>query len=52
MKKIENWIEKQICVNGTHVVKNYTTPGTGKDFAKNAVKKTLKQVKKFYTHLL
>lgn len=38
--------------DGTHVVKNYTTPGTGKDFAKNAVKKTLKQVEKFYKTIL
>ena len=38
--------------DGTHVVKNYTTPGTGKDFAKNAVKKTLKEVEKFYKTIL
>ena len=38
--------------DGTHVVKNYTTPGTGKDFAKNAVKKTIKQVEKFYKTIL
>ena len=38
--------------DGTHVVKNYTTPGTGKDFAKNAVKKTLKEVDKFYKTIL
>lgn len=38
--------------DGTHVVKNYTTSGTGKDFAKNAVKKTLKQVEKFYKTIL
>lgn len=44
--------ERGMRADGTHVVKNYTTPGTGKDFAKNAVNKTLKQVKKFYTHLL
>lgn len=24
--------------DGSHIVRNYTTPGTGKDFAKNAVK--------------
>ena len=38
--------------DGSHVVKNYTTPGTGKDFAKNAVKETLKQVEKFYKTIL
>lgn len=38
--------------DGSHVVKNYTTPGTGKDFAKNAVKKTMTHVEDFYTHLL
>ena len=38
--------------DGTHVVKNYTTSGTGKDFAKNAVKKTLKQVEEFYKTIL
>lgn len=27
--------------DGSHVVKNYTTPGTGKDFAKNAVKSVM-----------
>ena len=38
--------------DGSHVVKNYTTPGTGKDFAKNAVKKTINQVDKFYKTIL
>lgn len=38
--------------DGSHAVKNYTTPGTGKDFAKNAVKETLKQVEKFYKTIL
>ena len=38
--------------DGSYVVKNYTTPGTGKDFAKNAVKKTLKEVEKFYKTIL
>lgn len=36
----------------THKVKNYTTPGTGKDFAKNAVKKTLSDVNKFYKNVI
>ena len=27
--------------DGTRVIKHYTTPGTGKDFAKNAVKKVI-----------
>ena len=38
--------------DGSHVVKNYTTPGTGKDFAKNAVKKTLSDVSKFYKKMI
>lgn len=38
--------------DGTHKVKNYTTPGTGKDFAKNAVKKTLSDVNKFYKNVI
>lgn len=44
--------ERGMRADGTHVVKNYTTPGTGKDFAKNAVKETLKQVEKFYKTIL
>ena len=44
--------ERGMRADGTHVVKNYTTPGTGKDFAKNAVKKTLKEVEKFYKTIL
>ena len=44
--------ERGMRSDGTHVVKNYTTPGTGKDFAKNAVKKTIKQVEKFYKTIL
>lgn len=44
--------ERGMRADGTHVVKNYTTSGTGKDFAKNAVKKTLKQVEKFYKTIL
>ena len=38
--------------DGSHVVKNYTTPGTGKDFAKNAVKETLSDVSKFYKKVI
>ena len=44
--------ERGMRADGSHVVKNYTTPGTGKDFAKNAVKETLKQVEKFYKTIL
>ena len=44
--------ERGMRADGTHVIKNYTTPGTGKDFAKNAVKKTIKQVEKFYKTIL
>lgn len=38
--------------DGSHVVKSYTTPGTGKDFAKNAVKETLSHVKDFYKNII
>lgn len=44
--------ERGMRADGTHVVKNYTTSGTGKDFAKNAVKETLKHVEKFYKTIL
>lgn len=44
--------ERGMRADGTHVVKNYTTPGTSKDFAKNAVKETLKHVEKFYKTIL
>ncbi len=44
--------ERGMRADGSHVVKNYTTSGTGKDFAKNAVKETLKQVEKFYKTIL
>ena len=35
--------------DGSHVVRNYTTPGTGKEFAKNAVKQavTLNNIRKY-----
>ena len=38
--------------DGSHIIKNYTTPGTGKDFAKNAVKETLSHVKDFYKNII
>ena len=38
--------------DGTHVVRHYTTPGTGKDFAKNAVKTTLSHVGDFYKNIM
>lgn len=38
--------------DGSHVVRNYTTPGTGKDFAKNAVKGTMSHVKDFYKNII
>ena len=44
--------ERGMRADGTHVIKNYTTPGTGKDFAKNAVKETLKHVEKFYKNII
>ena len=38
--------------DGSHVVRNYTTPGTGKDFAKNSVKETLSHVRDFYKNII
>ena len=38
--------------DGSHIVKHYTTSGTGKDFAKNAVKGTLSHVKDFYKNII
>lgn len=38
--------------DGSHVVRNYTTRGTGKDFAKNAVKETLSHVRDFYKNII
>lgn len=42
--------ERGMRADGTHVVKHYTTPGTGKKFAENAVKKvfTIKNIQKYY----
>ena len=37
--------------DGTHVVKHYTTRGTGKKFADNAVKEVLKNAQKYYDKL-
>ncbi len=31
----------------SHVVRHYTTPGTGKEFAKRSVKKTMSNARKF-----
>jgi hypothetical protein len=44
--------ERGMRADGTHVVRNYTTPGTGKNFAKNAVNKTLSHVWEFYGKVL
>lgn len=38
--------------DGSHVIRKYTTPGTGKDFAKNAVKETMSHVKDFYKNII
>lgn len=38
--------------DGSHVVRNYTTPGTGKDFAKDSVKETLSHVRDFYKNII
>lgn len=32
--------------------KNYTTPGTGKDYAKNAVKESMVDIERFYRGLI
>lgn len=34
-------------LDGSHVVKHYTTPGTGKEFANKSVKKTMSNARKF-----
>lgn len=34
-------------LDGSHVVRHYTTPGTGKEFAKQSVKKTMSNARKF-----
>lgn len=44
--------ERGMRADKTHIVKHYTTPGTGKDFAKNAVKETLSHVKDFYKNII
>ena len=44
--------ERGMRADGSHVVRKYTTPGTGKDFAKNAVKETLSHVKDFYKNII
>lgn len=38
--------------DGTHVVKNYTSPGTGKDYAKNAVKAVTAKSGKYFNDAL
>ena len=38
--------------DGSHVVCHYTTPGTGKDFAKKSVFKSLAHVDDFYQKIL
>lgn len=37
--------------DGTHVVRKYTTPGTNKDFAKNAVVKVINNADYYYSLL-
>lgn len=34
-------------LDGTHVVRHYTTPGTGKEFAKKSVEKTMTNARRF-----
>lgn len=43
--------ERGMRADGSHVVKNYTTPGTGKDFAKNAVKEVLNDTQRLKRYL-
>lgn len=38
--------------DGTHVVRNYTTAGTGKDYAKNAVKEVTARSEKYFRDAL
>ena len=42
--------ERGMRYDKSHVVRHYTTPGTGKEFAKNAVKKSLetKNLKRYF----
>lgn len=40
--------ERGMRADGSHVVKNYTTAGTGPWFAKNAVKAELKNIGSYY----
>lgn len=44
--------ERGMRADGTHVVRNYTTPGTGKDFAKNAVEDVMSRVDEFYKNII
>lgn len=37
--------------DGSHVVRHYTTPGTGKEFAKKSVNKVLMNVAKYYDQI-
>lgn len=43
--------ERGMRYDGSHVVRNYTTPGTGKEFAKKSVDKVLKNVAKYYDQI-
>lgn len=43
--------ERGMRYDGTHIVRNYTTTGTGKEFAKKSVDKVLKNVAKYYDQI-
>lgn len=40
--------ERGMRYDGSHVVRKYTTPGTGKDFAKQAVVRVIKDADRYY----
>lgn len=44
--------ERGMRYDGSHVVKNYTTPGTGPHFARDAVEIVMRNVNSYYKNLL
>ena len=40
--------ERGMRSDGSHIIKNYTTPGTGPDFAKRAVMKSMEKLNDFF----
>ena len=47
-KKYAAYQERGRRLDGTHVVKRYTTPGTGKHFVKRSAKQMMKKYKKYF----